>query len=267
MGRRRAKTKKVTLDSSSDDSSDDGDDSTNGEKKKTKNKSCKRAVAAGEAVDVDVVSNEVMKRPRNAGNCVSAFECSSAKGDGVEDDDDNEDEQSIIPDNDLSFDVQAPFCCATCHCPKQVVEKLQLADEEFFQPGEGARWHRRCCHGHHLEHKKACMLEYWATSFLAAQEQGEMYFYQQAGAAAEPSSSSSSSPAVAAAARKDDENDQHRPNTNPLHFDWITKRELQNQYNVARSQQAEMYNDDGWESKSHARRIAHGCGIHSLRWS
>jgi hypothetical protein len=233
MGRRRAKTKKVTpLESSSSSSDDDGnisslDDnngtsSTSGENQKEKRK---------KAVKVSAVSNDVLKRPRNAGNCVSAFE--STSNDATQDE-----ECSIIVDNDVAFKKQAPFCCATCHCPKNVVQKLQEVDEEFFQPGEGACWHRRCCHGHHFDHKKD-NLEYWATSFLAAQEQGEKYLLV---AATEPLSST---PAAAAAAG----NDEHRPNTNPLHFDWITKRELQTQYNVARSQQAELYNDDGWESK------------------
>jgi hypothetical protein len=234
MGRRRAKSKKVSHDSSSsssDDESSDDEAISGGEKKKKNGK----AVIAAVVLDA---STEIARRPRNVGNCVLDFECAR----GVQ-------EEGSVPDDDLSFEKQAPFCCAVCHCPEKIVQKLNLTDEANFQPGEGACWHRRCCHGHHLDCKKG-VLEYWSTPFLAAQEENFEYILkstvdQEAEDERRRATGESLRPSPAPDARNENE-----PNTYPLHMEWITKRELVKQYNVARRQQAKLYNDDGWESKS-----------------
>jgi hypothetical protein len=48
---------------------------------------------------------------------------------------------------------------------------------------------------------------------------------------------------------------ENEPNTYQIRMKWITKREIKERYNEARRQQAKLYNDDGWESKSNVPTV------------
>jgi hypothetical protein len=137
--------------------------------------------------------------------------------------------------SDEEFALLAPFCCAVCRCSRARQARIP-ADWLWFEPHEGTLWHRRCCHGHYGEETN----EHWTVPYLSVYH--------------------AKTDLVEAALQREEVLGDANPTEDPQQsssgtdLEWITERELFRQYEVSKSQEAQLYNDD---SEAHSVSILH----------